>query len=277
MDRKIPFVKYESIMNFGALKKTPDLSERDLRVFEKVDGGNCQVRRVNGHIIGASRSNFLTGPVLQRVPWFGKFNRWKFSNHTLYNLPENVIVFGEWSGNHTIDYTPENNDRFFLIDVLDLNSQRFMPYEDGVDLLKNSGVDGVKPLRVLARGSLTPNDISNLVKGESDFYFGPKEGVVVKDYFSEPQVSYKFYHPLFEETRSVNGKIDPLTRMRYVKAAFRLMDEGKTEYSTLDLLNNVYNDVLKEQKVSYGLDEIRKRLETLVHSGAFPKRLIPTG
>ena len=111
-----PFVKYGSIPEIGSFRELKISPENHHYIFEKIDGGNCQVRKINGRLYAGSKSNFLTGPVIEKSEWFGKLLGWMYPNSSLFSLPENVILFGEWSGNHTIDYR-KNNDKFFLIDV----------------------------------------------------------------------------------------------------------------------------------------------------------------
>jgi hypothetical protein len=264
----VPFVKYESICSLVETEDVKQFGKSDFKVFEKIDGGNCQIRRQDWNLYPGNRANFLKGPKVKSLPWFGKFVGWTYSNSSLYQLPENLIVFGEWSGNHTIDYSPLNNDKFFVIDVLDLNKNRFMDYDCARVALDEMGIKGVHFLPILHEGPVSPNELEVMLQERSDYYDGPKEGLVLKDYSADPHRFYKVYHSDFAEARKDRfGNVDYLTPARFSKAYNRLLDEGKDRFTLNEYLREVYADVVKSGKGSFDSSLIHERFDAFVASG----------
>ncbi len=174
------FVKYPEIPH---LMEVPEILDSDsLQIFEKLDGGNSQVRVLAGRIFTGSRANFLNREEHFRFDWFKDFNRQTQSNYSFYNLPENLIVYGEFLSPHTLRYKPEFENKFFLIDVYDISQRKFVPYEVARKGLKELGVEGISFLEILANGKLSFEDVKKLALGESRYSDYGREGVVVKDY-----------------------------------------------------------------------------------------------
>jgi len=276
-DQSLPeFVKYESIIAPVEFELPFDRLQAPALVFEKVDGGNCQIRRpAEWQLLAGSRSNFLTGNVAHKRFWFQNLLKWMRTNSSLYSLPENFIMFGEWMGHHTIDYGVEN-DQFVFLDLLDLRTKKFRPYDEAVGFLQEQGITGFAALPALYEGVVNTKVLEKLVQEPSSFYPGPREGLVIKDYSSTPQVSFKVYHPDFVEKRkalddphAIEG-IDYLTPGRYERALHRLLDGVKEVISKGDIVEEVLADVAKEARCkSYSREFISNRLSSLAEAGRF--------
>ena len=180
MKRNPTFVKYPEIPH---LMECPQILDSDnVQVFEKIDGGNTQVRTSEGRILTGSRANFLEREERFKFDWFKDFNRWAKSNQSLYGIPENLIVYGEFTSFHTISYKPKFTNKFFLIDVYDTDNARFIPYLDARERLEKSGVEDILFLEPLAEGKLGLKELRDLAKGRSQYSRSGREGVVIKDY-----------------------------------------------------------------------------------------------
>jgi len=257
----IPFVKYGSIEEIISNKAIKKVLQSDVEIFEKIDGGNCQVRKHQGKLLAGSKANFLTGPVLDKVEWFSIFNGWMHSNPSLYSLPEDIILFGEWGGHHTIQYDRKNIDRFFVIDVLDLNDKRFMPYAAGQSFLQSAGIMDVDFVKPLFRGKPDQSLLVDLLISPSAYYSGRKEGLVIKDYQLDPQKFYKILNAGFKEKREkLFGKIDPFTEARFRKNLLAALEETGMCLKVDQLYEFVKQDVLNETGKEYDLDYIRKKM-----------------
>ena len=271
MNPNLPeFIKYEEIPAFIELGGLESYLDRDLKVFEKIDGGNCQVRNIRGwNLVGGSRANFLKGPKAHVHLWFEKFLKWMYSNHSLYNIPQEIVLFGEWSGNHSIVYERKNIDKFFVIDVLDLESRRFIDYGLARELLDAKKVQGLNFLDELVSGKVDLQTVGRLLEEPSKYYSGNKEGLVIKDYRSDPQLFMKLYHPSASEKVPIEtGGIDYLTPARYVKAVFRIMEErdiGKVRRE--EIVCEVVKDVMAEENICVRDAVVRKRLSRFLESG----------
>src|SRR3989304_4590449 len=180
---KPEFVKYPRIKALGSSSQPIPLDLKTIvSVFEKIDGGNCQIRNRNWQLLPGCKANYLTNMNKENFEWFEKLLKWTYSNNSLYNLPEDIVVFGEWTGNHTIRYGPAFSDRFAMIDVLDLNSKRFVEYSDAVKFLQEKKIEGVHILEPLITDEIGAINIEKLVMEPSSYYDGPREGIVIKSY-----------------------------------------------------------------------------------------------
>lgn len=175
------FVKYPEIPH---LIENLDILDSDcLEVYEKLDGGNSQIRIYDGKIFTGSRANFLNREENFKFEWFKDFNKWAKSNYSLYNLPENLIIFGEFLSPHTLKYKPEFENKFFFIDLYDLNQKKFIQYEVAKSgLEKDIGIEKILFLKSLANGKLDLSAIKDLAIYKSQYSDYGKEGVVIKDY-----------------------------------------------------------------------------------------------
>lgn len=256
-----PFVKYDDIEEITCKKDISLAIDGNVEVFEKIDGGNCQVRKINGQLFAGNRANYLKGPIA-KILWFPKLLKWMYSNPTLYNLPESIIPFGEFMGNHTINYDPENVDKFFLIDVFDLEKKRFLEYDSAKNFIQSLGIEDIHFLEPLAKGKIGQKDIVALLTKNSQYYSGPKEGIVIKNYDADPQRFYKVLNFGFEEQREVRfGQNDPFTEARVRKAIFRGVEQYDMSGLTFEgLYELIRKDVKKETGKDYPIDFIKKKV-----------------
>lgn len=261
------YVKYPRILPIFSLKSLSDiLSNNSACVFEKIDGGNSQVRKVsNWQVIGGTRANFVKGK-LAKNGWFSRFNRWVYSNRSLINLPENLIMFGEWAGNHTIDYGT-NNDQFYFFDLFDLATNRFIEYSKSLQILKSSSVTGFESLPPLAYGKVKIEEVQDLLFSKSSLRDGPKEGLVIKFYNSRDQPFFKLYHPNYAEVIvDDSGKINYLTPTRFRKSYFLLL-ENETDFTQKRLVELVRANISSEHGINYSRAQVSKVLGNYISSG----------
>lgn len=301
------FIKYESIAHIDQVADLSGfLSSRDVSVFEKLDGGNCQISNINYNLFPANRSNFLQGPIIRRRKWFNDFVKWCYSNYSLFNLTPDLIVFGEWTAEHTIEYNPQSANKFFMIDLFDKKHGTFFDYRKAVEVMQSLNVSGVNFLNILAEGNVSSEDIRKLLIDEpSNYYPGPKEGLVIKDYGRQKFI--KILHPDFEEKRVeklgesrknkdskrklekllekygedtidlYNGELakdriyDYLTPARCMKAGFRLLDEGKGKINYTDLAREITRDIEKERGIYLDESVVKGIIDRYCKSGKLSK------
>ena len=273
------FVKYGKIEEIPIWEDISSALKGEVYVFEKIDGGNCHVQWVRNNetqrdeIIGCNKANYLTGGILHTFPWFEKFNQWLRTNPSLVHLPPSLVPFGEWSGNHTIQYIPENTDQFFLVDVahlVDINFQ-FLPYDGAVDRIKCLGIQGVSFVEPLLVGdNIHPEQIKRLIFQKSQYYDGPKEGVVIKNYNTgNPDEPYKFYkvlHPLFSELRkNPDGSRNYITLRRLEKILQQMTEEkGWTPESLIGLAHSLKLDIVSEGGPKHRTEELKLDIADLL-------------
>jgi len=179
-----------SLPDFRKYLRTPHLMEipnilesNDLQVYEKMDGGNCQVRKHQGRVFCGNRSKFLVREQGFKQEWFSDFHRWVMSNYDFYNLPESVILYGEFMAPHTVPYESQFRNKFFMIDLYDLNSGKFVPYDVArAQIETDMGIGDVFFLDPLKKGKISLNEAKTLALGESSYTSYGREGIVLKDY-----------------------------------------------------------------------------------------------
>lgn len=261
-----PFRKYVAIPEVTA-KQLGSCLEYPVEVFEKIDGGNCQIRNFNGRIVIGSKANYLIGPIVSKTVWFSRLVNWANSTVAFYSLPQNVILFGEWAGHHTIVYDRANIDKFFMIDILDLENDKFLSYDSSMNFLKGMNIPEVRTTEILARGVLKTRDIADLLKQPSSLYSGPKEGLVIKAYDSPEQSFFKILNKGFSEKRDrIFGKADPFTDARFRKNILQFNYHHSTKPSFDSLVHFIREDVRKETGRSYKPAYVARRLERYISS-----------
>ena len=261
----VQFVKYGSIEEVSRCDELKNMQGNGVMAFEKIDGGLCQVRNIDRKLFPGSKANFLTGSAAKKTEWFHNFIAWAYSNPALYRLPEEVVLFGEWSGNHTIDYGA-NNDRFFVIDLLNLATNRFFRYDKAKCFLDWKGIEEIKFLPILAFGGIEKKTLDSILEQPSYYYPGPKEGIVIKDYAGEEQTFVKMLNPGFAEKRArLFGRTDPFTEARVRKNLMSGIEQYSREDLTFDTLYNLISvDIKKETGRTYNPDYVKKRVDSLL-------------
>ncbi len=239
------FVKYERIPHIWEI---PELLDREIEVYEKLDGGNAQVRKAKGRVLAGNRSKFLTDKI-KGFPWFQDFLKWASGNYSFYNLPENKIVFGEWLSKHTLDYFPDKMNRFYFFDLFDMNSQRFIPYKDAVKILEDLEVKEVGFLRPLFRGKIDMLSLEKLV-GKSDYRDGDAEGLVIKNYRSQQ------FAKLW--AGSVNRKKRILLNKDIRKTIISMIESG-TEITSEHVVKEIIGD-FSGQRIPYSKETIERAI-----------------
>lgn len=240
------FVKYKRIPH---LEEIPRILDNPVKVYEKIDGGNSQIRKIEGRVFCGSRAHFLTREEFFSQDWFKDFQKWAMNGYRFYNLPENLIVYGEWSSRHTLDYKPKFTNQFFLLDIFDLSTGKFLSYNEGRDKLVHLGIEGPLYLRTLFSGKTNMEQLKKMI-GKSDYRDGDMEGLVIKNY--DMQEFAKLW------TSSVKRK-GIVTQSDVQSTFFSLKDEGKP-ITRKNLLRELESD-LRRSKRDVSLKEIEKAVE----------------
>ncbi|MFH1608029.1 MAG: RNA ligase family protein [archaeon] len=240
------FIKYPSILH---LAEDLSILDNDVKLFEKLDGGNSQVRYYNGRILAGNRSKFLS-EINKRFGWFQSFLKWAKSNYSFFNLPEEVIVYGEWLNSHTLEYSKESKNHFYLIDLFDIASKKFLDYSNAVEKIKIWGIEDVRVLDCLFNGKISEKKLEDLViNRESDYRKGHMEGVVVKDYSSQ-SFSKLWRKSLVQKE---------ITFEDLKKQIFTLGEEGK-KISRKSILGSIIDD-LERQNIPYDRQNVKEIVE----------------
>ncbi|HLD97703.1 MAG TPA: RNA ligase family protein [Candidatus Nanoarchaeia archaeon] len=246
------FIKYPKIPHLDA---SLNILDNPVDVFEKIDGGNTQIRNINGRVIPGVRSKFLGSEKLMRMPWFKGFQNFVMSNYSFYNLPENLVMYGEWSAQHTLEYFPEFVNKFFVLDVFDTEKGKFLPYQIGKESLEKAGIGNVLYLEQLIAEKKTSLDELKKLVTKSPYRDGSMEGVVVKDYQSTPQKFAKLW------TSIINAEKGRLSTDDVRRAINSYLDENDGDIDPNKLVDEIISEY---ESLGYRLDP--RNLKDLVTS-----------
>lgn len=232
-------IKYGSI---PYLEEDEQILDAPVYLFEKIDGGNCQLRQEGGVLRTAKRSGDWQN--VGHHVWLPSFTTWAQRFYATAQqewgaiitelLPDDLVLFGEWTATnpelgeevafHTIQYDPQHMNQFFLIDVYSTTEERYLPYEEAV---ARATIDGLLPMntvRILHRGKVSRRQLDDFLPG-SDYFAGNKEGIVIKDY--EHQRFAKYLQPEYRELARERKGIDAyLTPRRAEKVMQSILAEG---------------------------------------------------
>jgi hypothetical protein len=174
------FRRYEHLERLGH-PEVRDIELGRVHVFPKLDGTNASLwRDAAGDIQCGSRNRVLT--IDTDNHGFCAWVRSQDAEKLCLAIPEGVWVYGEWLVPHTIkSYRSEAWRRFWIFDVFDAATGRFLPWERYSEML--AGNDLVEPLCIINE----PSTSQLLAQVETNRYLvedgaGVGEGVVLKRY-----------------------------------------------------------------------------------------------
>lgn len=182
------FMKYQHVERLG-VDEVSGLLDDAVVVQPKIDGTNSSVWLDGSELCFGSRKRKLSR---------GKDNA-GFMNHFfeadgytddgmrmlqyLGNHPA-YTIYGEWLVQHKIKYIGDDYQRFYVFDVYDHSTEKYLPIEDYSTELLELGFDTVEVVPVLERGKLTEEQVVDSAKNNHYLLHDDQlgEGVVVKRY-----------------------------------------------------------------------------------------------
>ena len=262
--------KYGSIPRYGK-QGTRDILGTEVVVMEKLDGANASFGIIDGELKMFSRNQELNEHNTLRG-----FYDWVRQNVNPNLLFPNKIYFGEWLVPHTVQYSKQYHQKFFLFDIYDAHSNSYHQFDE---VENHAAVLKIHTPQVFFQGVLKDMvDLEQYV-GRSELTEIPNtgEGIVVKDY--EGQQFVKIVSDKFKETKytkqpsldrtDIGALIDSvLTPQRVEKLIHKKIDLGllPTELDITDtgnvlkaLSSDVVNDIFEEEMHIF-LDMLRKKI-----------------
>ena len=179
------FRRYDHLERLGH-RDVEGILHGTVHVFPKIDGTNGSVwfNEDKREILCASRNRVLaTGDDNQG------FSAWFYDDDQInvrdlcYHNPA-WIFYGEWLVKHTIgDYREDAWRRFYIFDVYDRETGRYLSYDEYALVLSQAGVDYIPPACTVA----DPSEDQLIDMLEHNFYLmqdgkGAGEGIVIKNY-----------------------------------------------------------------------------------------------
>ena len=194
-------------------------------------------------------------------------------------LLDNHIFFGEWLVPHKVYYAEYYSKDFYLFDIWEKNTKRYLSYDEVKDFAEKFGFRTPEVfLHVQPKDVPTFNE-EDVVKlaGKSNIS-SPKdtgEGIVIKylDGKDEHEDYYKIVTDKFRElmnqktTNKVNKNTSSvadyaITKARFEKIIFRAMDEGRLTED--DLVFEQFGKIMKECVNDFVDDIIDEELDQMV-------------
>ena len=177
------FRKYMHLERFGATEVN-GIEVGDCYIFPKIDGTNSSVWLEDGEIQAGSRNRHLStdkdnAGFCAFVNSDDGFNLLAFLQDN-----QNLRLYGEWLVPHTLKtYRDDAWRKFYVFDVYDDKSEKYISYTEYYELLGDYGIDCIPPICIVKNPHV--EKLINLL--DSNSYLikdgdGFGEGIVIKNY-----------------------------------------------------------------------------------------------
>ncbi|UNA01647.1 putative RNA ligase [Bacillus phage vB_BcgM] len=289
---------YTKVIRYGKSGTQGLLNPGDeIVIYEKVDGSNASFAQDTGleKVRRFSRKLELT------EEWgLNGFVEWTIDSIDGQALLPDVLYFGEWTAPHKVRYAEEFTRTFFLFDLYDTKTKKYLPYGNVEEEAKRLGL---KLAPVLYEGEFI--SFEHLMSFVGQTKLGGNvggqaggEGIVVKKVNDKDQVFLKLVDEAFLEVHNSTGSRqkapkDPnkasaerafvaatVTEARVDKILYKLSDEGVLPDVLViqdmgDILkaagNVVYEDIMEEEASELLPDEYEKKEVRRAVGGVLPQ------
>lgn len=268
------FRKFDHVERLGHLE-THGLDDGTCHVFAKLDGSNGSVWLDEaGQVQCGSRNQQLSDSrdnhgfrafVLGDDPRAASLRA---------ALTPGFVYYGEWLVRHTIQcYQPKAWRRFWVFDVLDVATGRYVPWDDYGPALMSLGVDVLEPLAVLQRP--TSAQLSDQMLGDRTLLLagGTGEGIVVKRYDWTNRFGRQPWAKLINVVSMGKGKASKIC-LTSADLGASLEASIAAKFVTAELVEKVWSKCVAAIAQDQGMDLMRDDARQLIES-QFRGKLIP--
>lgn len=177
--------KYRRYLHIERLgnDEVEDILFGTVQLTTKIDGTNSVVwLNDEGQVCFGSRNRELTLEI-DNAGFMAKYLKDGRLTKVLHEHP-NWIIYGEYLVKHTIKYyRPEAWGGFYIFDVYDIETERYLDYYEWKDVIEEAGLDYIPVFAVLKNPSLEELqhqlDNANFLLPDSEVGHG--EGIVIKN------------------------------------------------------------------------------------------------
>ena len=177
--------KYKRYLHIERLgnDEVEDILFGTVQLTTKIDGTNSVVwLNDEGQVCFGSRNRELTLET-DNAGFMAKYLKDGRLTKVLHEHP-NWIIYGEYLVKHTIKYyRPEAWGGFYIFDVYDIETERYLDYYEWKDVIEEAGLDYIPVFAVLKNPSLEELqhqlDNANFLLPDSEVGHG--EGIVIKN------------------------------------------------------------------------------------------------
>lgn len=178
------FIRYPHLEKLGNVE-VENIELGETYVFPKIDGSNASLWNVDGDFFAGSRNRILTFEN-DNAGFMNTLLRTEYGEayKKMLTTYPHLRLYGEWLVPHTLTgYREEAWRRFYIFDVMDQNTGKFLSYEEYLPLVDEYGLDFIPCYKKIRNGDSSmflkeARDIRYLLKDEQPY----GEGVVIKNY-----------------------------------------------------------------------------------------------
>ncbi len=266
------YIKFPHLERLGH-QETDEILNGEVFIFSKIDGTNGSCWLENGKIHCGSRNVNLKDD--ENPNDNQGFKNYLYSKEmqekllTFFSKHPNHTLFGEWMKPHSLKtYRPEAWDKFWIFDILNRETGRFIPYTNYADMLTELNLDFIPPM--ISINNPSEEQVKSYVE-KNTFLIkdgeGLGEGVVIKNYSWRNQYGRQVWAKVVRnEFRELNQKVFGVPSItgsfqvevaiaeKYVtqylvnKTRAKIEEETKERRSLIPrLLNQTYYDIIREE------------------------------
>ncbi len=227
-----------------------------IQISEKIDGTNASIRydEETGKLVAFSRNNILSFDKTNR----GFYNHVQSLNAEEYADTPNYVVFGEWLVKHTVVYRQECYSKWYVYDIYDVESERYLSQEDVKNFCNRHNLTYVN---VLYEGVFVSWEHCNTFLGTSAYTENGEggEGIVVKN--QTTLFSNHSYLPFV--LKIINEKFYETKKSNHIK---KIVDPQQLEAKAH--AQEIVDVLVTENRV-------RKELYKMIDEGILPEKVTP--
>lgn len=263
------FLRYPHLEKFGN-QNVQDIEFGVAHIFPKLDGTNSSVWFIpdpdcDGGLYSGSRNRVLS-PDKDNAG----FNAWASQSQELHAFLSTHLtkyrLFGEWLVPHTVKHYHDNAwKKFYIFDVLDQETGKFLEYEVYQPLLEQFGLDYVPCVTKIKNGSWEnflheAKKCRYLLKDENQ---APGEGIVIKNYsWSNKQNEQVWAKIVNAEFKDDFHKVMGANLLEGKSAAQAIVDQA----CTVHLVEKEYAKIVVANGNSWSSHFIPRLLHTVFYS-----------
>lgn len=267
------FIKYPHLERLGGVE-VEDILLGDVYAFYKIDGTNASIwyDDKNKTVRFGSRNRTLD----YQNDNAGFMNNMCHHDDklALFEKYPHLYIYGEWLVPHSLKtYRDDAWRRFYVFDVYDSITERMLPYEEYVPIVREYGFEYIPPLAILRNPY--PNQIFDLLPKTGQFLVkdgeGNGEGVVLKNYnYTNKFGRQTWAKVVTNEFKEVHHKemgapivlgskfVEDAIVDKYVTEAFILKEKAKIELdrgwsnkNIPELLGRTWHEFIKEEGYNF--------------------------
>lgn len=253
--------RYQHIERLGS-NEIQGLLQGKVFVQTKIDGANLSVWTDPENGLTVASRNLIVFKKGARVNSFNGAINYILNHPGIIEVSKKYILRGEWLTPHTIVYNKDAYKKFYIFDVQEYTTEKYLTPDEYIPILKDAGIEWIAS-RTYDSPKLS--ELMEIVEGEDIYGAKQKEGIVIKNFNFVNNygrvVWGKIVHSEFKESNKLKfgaTKKDPQEIRfisRYITEDFVLktIHKIKEEVETLEIkqmpriLQTVWYDVFREE------------------------------